>query len=270
MPLPKTELERDGVLLVVQVIGRHVYFEEGGQEHNEGHFDEADAQEAAEAMLGERRAAGWRETEASRRKAEEKEAKDRALAAQLEKYQALANSETPAAAFVEHFAPLAAASGAAAAALARIAAHVERIVEPSAYGFDVLLRGGGAIRWAAPASLEKGGALPPEAAALFGHFTYCWLYRDARELASNNHTLHVGAGSGPPMGDQELRGTELEGASVCWFMEENPWDRYWLLSGGHVRSLQLDGGLSSDLDERPLAEVVFVRIASHLEKHAAE
>lgn len=259
---PRLELTRGGVLLSVQVIDRTIYLDEGGSLTHEGHFDAEEAQAATAALIEARLADGWVETDESRGRREAVAAHERALHEQLARHEALAAAPNPAAAFTEHLAPLAAASAAAAAALTRVAGFVEGIEEPTPFGFLVRLRGGGGLRWSVGEEIEDA---PPALAALLAHVGAFWLYRNARELDDNNHTLYFGDDADPPESDQELHDTPLRGAAIAWFLQELPWDRYWFVANGSVWSYQFDGGLSEDLGAPPLAEVVLQRIAHHLE-----
>jgi hypothetical protein len=60
---------------------------------------------------------------------------------------------------------------------------------------------------------------------------------------------------GPPEGDAELEGSELEGAEVTWFLTVGT-ERFWLAEGERLFRYELDGGLSEEPGARAAARVL--------------
>jgi len=255
----KVTLERSaGDVLEIHAIGRHVHVTENGVETTIGCFDDSEAIATATDLIAARLASGWRESAATRARRDEATASAVRAAA----YQALATADDPARAFLAHVAPLAAASAGAATAFAALAAHVTAIDEADAGGFRVRLRGGGALLWGAPEPVSDG---PPGLLAVLAQAGHVWLYRDADELARNDHALCFGAGVGPPEGDAEIADTAFAGAPVRWFLEEAPHDRYWFVAGdGAARCYEFDGGLHDEPHGEPIAELLATLITAKL------
>ncbi len=268
----KQRVERGTEFFEVDQTGRQLFILERDAAGNEsrstrGFFDDDAARAAAAELLATRRSEGFVESLQTRAERERLAVAKRNSDERQRTHAALAAAADPAAALRGHLLPAFGVSDKAKDLLNQMLSRVVTIEVPSASGFTVQLRGGARIVWAA--AEQPSNAKPPDLARLLDVVRDLWLHL---EPDSDDHNLLFALNSGPPEGDKELAGTELKGTPVTWFLEEQPWDRYWLAplkQGAGLRCYEFDGGLRREEHRGPIAEIVLERIVDLLERQDA-
>lgn len=129
--------------------------------------------------------------------------------------------------------------------LRELARRVSRVEEVGEGGLEFEL---GAHRLSAawPLHPELLARVPESLRPLLSVTGALWLDEDR---------VMAGLDFGPPEGDAELDGTELEGAEVTWFLTVGT-ERFWLAEGERIFRYELDGGLIEEPGARAAARVL--------------
>lgn len=266
----KIELMRGGERWLVQQVGAQLFEEVDGSTRMRTLFDADAARAEAEALIAARRAEGWVDSDATRAATAAEEAERARYAALRERYQGLAAVRPVAEALIEHFAFLAQDRGAATLLRALFGAAISVEVDG---GPGLIVRWGNGCRLeCGPPAASVSPSLPPSVRAIFEQHERIYFYDDA----TSDHRVFVGHGAEPPEGDSELDGTSLAGHRGVWLMQEDPWDRYWLLhpTAKHASGepalvcYELDGGLRGPVEER--LGTVLLRIVTRVHAEVRE
>lgn len=230
----KVRLERAGEWLEFTRHGRTAFIKHaGGEEREQGFFDDAAAEAGLSELLRAHQAEGWVESAETIARREKQEQERAEAAVRLARAVALTEEADPRAALRSHAGERFAE---ASEDFEAVLACVVKLEQPSAAGFRVRLSGGRAIEW-----------------SLLGDSL--WVYDD-EETA--NHALYFGEDAGPPEGDSELAGTPFEGVEVDWFLEEAH-QRHWFTTASEpdrARAWDFDGGLVDDASARTPTQVL--------------
>lgn len=267
----KRKLVKGGRIWEIAQYGSQIFVREVSEDGEETEssrtcFDEHDAVEKVLALIAAKHGQGFVLSEESLRDDAEALAVREREEALLVHYDSLASASDLGQALRDHFAPLA-LEDELRSELAHVVDRVESI-ELAGRAFTLHFSGGCRLVCTAPDSAPATESSPESLRRLLSLHEYLWFYDDD----TNDHRLHFGQGAAPPIGDEELDGTELEGEHPVWFLEEQPGDCYWFLHP-HLRrsngepmlcAYEFDGGLHDPVD-RDVAAVVFERIRALLD-----
>ena len=249
----KIELERGSTILEIDQQGRHIFITEGDDAKTRGFFDEGEAREAFAGLVAEARAAGYVDSARQRQK-DEASQKRAAARADVEARIAAAR----AAAAPKDGARLLLRSLAAAPSFNDLVDRVEGVDDDG----DLVLRGGARLVVSLHVPQPMYEVAPWFKDTL--ELSQLWLFLDAE---SDDHNLFFGAEAGPPDGDAVLEDTAYADASVEWFLQEWPTDRYWFFAGDAAHAWEADGSVNDSLTHRgPLAHLVVARLLVVLNK----
>lgn len=250
----KVELEKAGVTLEVDQLGRQIFITEGETSTTKGFFDADEAAAAFAALVAARESDGWLRSSRQHAKERAQQAKDEASAvveARIAAALACADPKDGARLLLS---------------VLRDSPDFDAVID-HVVGFDdddddarMQLRGGGSLFVVLNGDASDAG-VDAWFAPLRG-LDALWLHLDDH----HDHNLYYGRNAEPPEPTSALRGTAFADKDVAWFIEESPWDRFWFFVDGAAHQYEFDGGIDDDAFVGSSADLLCGRLRALLER----